>query len=290
MPAKKRPTQTTTTAADTQHEPDAPVALLSRFIAPMQSAGRLGKTTFVDELLGWCDHSGIAWQALDCDAQHATLSRRHDVPLFSLSEPEAIPRLLHEMASNEQPAPVIALDFPAQATDFLLGEFEKSDALAVLDEIRMRLTVPLFLVDDAAALESLAKVVKAFGDRADYVLVKNPARGPYTRSDASPLIGRLREAGAPTIELPAITQAARDGIQVAERKAGRSLPLSEVAPALGIVHRIEMEKFTSRVWAQMEDAAAVLLPDAALIQNRVSDARGARKGAAATVDHLDPLA
>ncbi len=292
MPAKKR--ATTTTLHDTpEGNAPAPDGVTTRIIAPMQSAGRLGKSTLMDLFLGWCDHANIPWHALDCDAQHSTLNRRYDVPLFSLSEAEAIPRLLDSLASIEERTPVVALDFPAQATDFLLAEFERADALDVLDQSQMRLVVPLFLVDDAAALESLAKVVRTLGDRADYILIKNPARGPYARPDASPMIGRLREAGAPTIELPAITQATRDAIAAAERAAGRSLPLSEVAPALRLVPRLELEKFLSRVWAQMEDAASVLLPDAALIQNRVSatrDARGAAAPGAAKINHLDPLA
>ena len=293
MPAKKR-----TTAPTIQETPEgtaqaAEASTAGRIIAPMQSAGRLGKSTLVDCLLGWLGHAGVNWNALDCDAQHGTLSRRYDVTLLNLAEPEAITRLLDGLASNEDSAPVIALDFPAQATDFLLKEFDAADALSVLEHSKMRLTVPLFLVDDAAALESLAKVVHAFGDRADYLLIKNPARGPFARSDASPMIGRLRAAGAPTIEMPALTQATRDAVSAAEREAGRSLPLSEVAPALRLVPRLEMEKFLSRIWAQMEDAASVLLPDASLIVNRVSRLRDAREGAAqeaTKVNHLDPLA
>jgi hypothetical protein len=53
------------------------------------------------------------------------------------------------------------------------------ESLRVLDALEAqetRLTVLMFAADDTTATASLAKTYRALGDRADYLLVKNPAR------------------------------------------------------------------------------------------------------------------
>ena len=283
MPPKKKapptePTETTTTTP----------SLAGRVIAPMQSAGRMGKSTFVDLYLGWLDHAGVAWRGLDFDGVHKTLSRAYEnVHLMPLSDPEAMPQLLHAL-STEEPVPVTALDFPAQATDDLLRDFERVSALEVLNSVNLRLTVPLFLVDDQAARESLAKVVRALGTEVDYILIRNPAKGPSSRVEATPAVAEMLAHGTPVVNLPVLTEVTRDAIATASRQAKTFFPLSTVKDTLPTMPRLELEKFLSRVWAQMEDAASVLLPNPALIANRVSAARDARKGASAG-EEFDPF-
>lgn len=262
--------------------------LVGRIIAPMQSAGRMGKSTFMDIYLGWLDHAGVAWRGMDLDGEHRTLSRCYqNVHLMPLSDQETIPQLLNAL-STEETVPVTALDFPAQATDELLRAFETFSALDVLESVGLRLTVPLFLVDDQAARESLAKVVRALGTRADYILVRNPAKGPSSRVEATPAIADMLAHGTPVVNLPVLTEVTRDAIAAASRAAKTFFPLSNVKDTLPTMPRLELEKFLSRVWAQMEDAASVLLPDPALIDNRVSQARDARKSAP-EVEEIDPF-
>lgn len=288
MPGKKR----TTEDAATETQPSAPGAIKTRIVAPMQSAGRLGKSTFTDVLLSWLDHAGIESYAVDCDAEHGTLSQRYDVNTVNLAEPGAMENLLTVILENPDPAPVVALDFPAQATDHITNEWKRLYALDAMDAAGYRLTVPLFLVDDAAAVESLAKVVNAFGSRVDYVLVKNPARGPYERPERTPMATRLRDAGAPTILLPEITKATRDAIAVVETRADKRLPLAEAVTGLNFISRVQLEGFLGSVWKQMEDAADYLLPNRDLIQNPVSAARNVRlesQEPAKKLNRLDPM-
>lgn len=287
-PAKKRQPATETT---TEPSPGGG-NIKTKIIAPMQSAGRLGKSTFVDMLLSWLDHAGIESYAVDCDAAHGTLSQRYDVPTLNLGDQDAMENLLNAIVSNPDPAPVVALDFPAQATDNILGEWKRLYALDAMEAAGFRLTIPLFLIDDAAAVESLVKIVNALGSRADYILVKNPARGPFERPEASRMANQLREAGAPTITLPVLTKATRDAISAVEKQAGKRLPLAEATPSLGLIHRVQLEGFIGSVWKQLEDAADVLLPNKSFIKHPVSEARVARLATeepAKAINRLDPM-
>jgi len=91
-----------------------------RFIACTQSTGRVGKSTVAEGLITWLRYAGIEFGAIDADSQHQTLFHRYpgEVAIFDAT------KTFDDFASMIQtlPAsPVILVDFPAQATDFLLS-------------------------------------------------------------------------------------------------------------------------------------------------------------------------
>lgn len=278
MAPKKKPTAEPT-------ETDTP-ALAGRVICPLQSSGRMGKSTFMDLLLGWLDHAEVDWRGLDFDGVHKTLSRAYEnVHLLPLNDGEAIPRLVDALA-HEEPVPVTALDMPAQAVDQLIRDFDEYGIMEAMEVQRLRLTIPLFLVDDQSARESMAKVLKAFGTRADFVFVRNPVKGKSTGVEATPVVAGMIEKGTPIITLPTLTERTRDAITAVSRQEKKFFPLSSMRDVLPLGPRVELAKFVPRVWLQMEEAAAVLLPDVSLIRNRVSAVADARAGA--NGEEIDP--
>lgn len=279
MPTKK---QTKAAVAD---EPEAkPSETRGRVFLPMQSAGRMGKSTVVDIFAGWLDHAGIPWRGADFDSVHQTFSRAFpNVNLMPLDEKEVIPRMLNALAT-EEPVPVTIMDMPAQATDRLLAAFAQFGALDLLEGAGLRLTVPLFLVDDTGARESLAKVVRALTDRVDYLLVRNPARGSSNRVEAVPAVAAMIEDGYPIVTLPELSDVTKDAIAALQRQERKFYPLSEVGPLLPGLAKLELSKFMPRVWRQMEEAADVLLPDRRLIQSQVQGGHVPQESAS-----LDPF-
>ena len=96
-------------------------------------------------------------------------------------------------------------DFPAQATDFLLGAWPVLRVLDALDAHQTRMTVVMFAADDPTATASMAKTYRALGNRVDYLLIKNPARFRSHAFDESALAELFKRTRVPILELPTVT-------------------------------------------------------------------------------------
>ena len=95
-------------------------AVTRRFIACTQSTGRVGKSTVAEGLISWFRYAGVEFAAVDADSQHQTLSRRYPeyVETFDATKTfDDFARMVQALPN----LPAILVDFPAQATDFLLS-------------------------------------------------------------------------------------------------------------------------------------------------------------------------
>src|SRR5271156_1958038 len=105
-----------------------PIKKNHRLVTCFQSSGRIGKSTMFEGILAWARFAGISVGAVDCDAEHKTLSKRFPEAVFAdatRSKDEFL-QLVMELPDT----PLAVADFPAQATDFLLNAVE---SLRVLD-------------------------------------------------------------------------------------------------------------------------------------------------------------
>ena len=159
-----------------QEEPtNKPAAISRRFIACTQSTGRVGKSTVAEGLISWMHYAGIDFAALDADSQHQTLSRRYpkDSAIFDATKTfDDFARMIKELPAF----PVIIVDFPAQATNFLLSAAKHFKLVEFFEQSRVRPTLLIFAADDPTAKETAANTLRFFQDSADYLLVENPAR------------------------------------------------------------------------------------------------------------------
>jgi hypothetical protein len=258
-----------------------------RFITCFQSSGRIGKSTALEGILAWADFAGVPIAAVDCDAEHLTLSKRFPEAVFvdaTKSNDEFLQLIL-----SLPDTPLALADFPAQATDFLLKAMESLRVLDALDQRGTRMTILMFAADDPTATASMAKTYRVLGDRVDYLLVKNPARFRSQIFDESPLAEVFRKNEVPVLELPAVTTTTLQQIAIASAQRKKHLTFSEAAklPGLHQMCRFEIEHFLNRVFVQCEDAAPILVPDPAFIKTRVT--RLADRLAALPVDEFQPL-
>ncbi len=240
-----------------------------RLITCFQSSGRIGKSTALESLISWARFAGIPIATVDCDAEHRTLSKRFPEAAFidATSSHDEFLQLI--MALPDMPMAVA--DFPAQATDFLLGAVESLRVLDALEAREIRLTVLMFAADDPTATASMAKTYRALGDRADYVLVKNPARFRSHTFDESALAEVFKRKGAPVLDLPPITATTLQAIEAASAEQKRHLTFAEAAKTASIpqICRYEIEFYLNRFYLQCEDNARILIPESAPIQNKV---------------------
>ncbi|MBM3856478.1 MAG: hypothetical protein FJ390_00760 [Verrucomicrobia bacterium] len=58
-----------------------------KFIACLQSTGRVGKSLFAETLIHWLNFAGVPFAGIDSDAEHRTLSSRHqEISFFNAVE------------------------------------------------------------------------------------------------------------------------------------------------------------------------------------------------------------
>ena len=241
-----------------------------RLLTCFQSSGRIGKSLVFEMLLAWARFAGIPIAAVDCDAEHRTLNKRFPEAAFvdaTRSNDEFL-QLIMDLPDT----PLAVADFPAQATDFLLSAMESLRVLDALDASDTRMTILMFAADDPTATASMAKTYRTLADRVDYLLVKNPARFRSQAFDESALAELFRKNKVPVLELSAITATTLEKIAAASAEQKKHLTYSEAVkiPSLHQMCRFEVEHFLNQVFTQCEDAARVLVPTPALIQNRVS--------------------
>jgi hypothetical protein len=68
--------------------PSEPAPIKQRFIACVQSTGRIGKSMVADGILSWLTFAGIPHAAIDTDVQHHTLSDRYKMLSWTLLRPK----------------------------------------------------------------------------------------------------------------------------------------------------------------------------------------------------------
>jgi hypothetical protein len=258
-------------------QPEAAIeqrAIKRRFIACTQSTGRVGKSTVAEGLIAWLGYAGIQFAAIDADSQHQTLFHRYpdDVGMFDAT------KTFDDFASMIQtlPAsPVILVDFPAQATDFLLSAAQHFRLLEFFDQSSVRPTLLIFAADDPTAKGSASNTVRFFGDSADYLLVENPARFKSAEFGRTALGNWLKERNTPTLHIPTVTAVTMNAWEALEDKLKRYLSLDEVCRQKDLheLSRYELQFLRNRFLVQFEDFAGHLLPDTSLIKNRVARCR-----------------
>ncbi len=135
----------------------------------------------------------------------------------------------------------------------------------------------------------MAKTYRALRDRVDYLLIKNPARFRSHAFDDSALAELFRKNRVPIIELPTLTNTTIQKIAIASAEKKKYLTYAETSKTLSIPHicRKEIEYFLNRILVQCEDAAGVLVPDPALIKNKVLRAKDNLTRLA--IDEFNPL-
>jgi hypothetical protein len=242
-----------------------------RFIACTQSTGRVGKSTLAEGLISWMRFAEIDFAAVDADTQHQTISRRYPdkVTVFDATRTfDDFSQMIQELP----PVPVILVDFPAQATAFLLEAAAHFNLIEFFERINVRPTLLIFAADDPTAQESAAGTIEFFEDAADYLLIENPARFKSGEFAQIAISAWLHERSTPTIRIPAVTATTMNAWQNLERQLERFVPLDEAKESEGLhdLSRMELDYFRNRFLVQFEDWADWILPDSNLIKNRVT--------------------
>ena len=234
-----------------------PATIKQRFIACTQSTGRVGKSTVADGLISWFEFAGIPYSAVDTDKQHHTLSDRHagKVHLFdATASADEFGLFLTSLPDK----PALIVDFPSQTTETILSNAEHFQMMDSFETLGIRPTLLIFTLE-------------FFADKADYILVENSARFRSDAFKSTALYDRFLARKSPTIVVDRISVGTLNEWDAAQHKLGRFLSLDDMEklPGLSLNARLEMSGVRNRFLVQCEECAALLIPDPALIKNKV---------------------
>jgi hypothetical protein len=265
------PNTTEPVAEKAETKPNKPVDIRHRFIGCWISAGRFGKSLTCEGLKMWLDYAQVDHLAIDADPQHRTFSRRHPEDVNEMDAARSNDEF-GALLQSAPDAPVILVDYPAQATDFLIQASRQLQLIEVFESRGIRPTLLIFAADDESAKESASAVVHYFGDRADYLLIENPARFKSEGFKKTKFYRWFLDRQTPTLRIPTITVGTMALWQKLEREEKRHLSFDKVRqhPKLDIACRMELDYVRNRFLVQCEDHASLLVPDLGLIKKKVT--------------------
>ena len=139
--------------------PSEPAPIKQRFIACVQSTGRVGKSMVADGILSWLTFAGIPHAAIDTDVQHHTLSDRYKMHLLDATSSEDE---FEQLLENLPESPTLIVDFPGNKTSKIL---EFADHFQMLNSFRasgIRPTLLIFTADDSTAKDSALETLDFF--------------------------------------------------------------------------------------------------------------------------------
>jgi hypothetical protein len=162
------------------------------------------------------------------------------------------------------------LDFPGNKTSKIL---EFADHLQMLKSFRtsgIRPTLLIFTADDSTAKDSALETLEFFGDAADYLLIENSAR--FKSDSYDEFIAR----NSPTLVVPRISAGTLNAWEAAQHRLGEYLSLDKICKAdgLNVTSVLELSGVRDRFLVGCEDCASHIIPDLALIKNKVQRAGG----------------
>jgi hypothetical protein len=257
----------------------SPTAFTKSFWIAPQSKGNLGKSLLASAGIEWLRYAGVPFRALDSDALNRSLAKRYPgvARYFDATQENEFGVMLDDLKAL--PESVVIFDPRSNFTDDLLSYFEHYQVLPMFARRGVKLVVFLFTSDNEDASNSANDLVEYF-EREDnrayargiqYVLVDNPRHFSSEDFKGRGLYEHLVSLGAPTIELPWINKVSKLAWQELEQKDGAYVSMGEAIrrPDLSDVAQLELSGFLDRMFVQFENHASAILPDPALIKNKV---------------------
>jgi hypothetical protein len=255
------------------------VPLTKSFWMAPQSKGSLAKSLLASAGVEWLQYAGVPFRALDSDAINQSLFKRYPkVTRFrDVTSENSFGVMLDQLKSL--PESVVIFDTPSQFTENFLRHVEHFQMLPMFARRGIKLVLWIFTSDDEDAKRSASDVLeyferednRAFAANVRYVMVDNPRHFSSEDFKNLGLYEHLVGLGTPTIELPWINKVSKQAWEGLEEKDGGYLPMGEAIrhPDLSDVAQLELSGFLDRMFVQFENHAGAILPDPALIKNKV---------------------
>lgn len=255
----------------------------ARLIVAATSTGKQGKSTTMGHIVDWfrTRHADMPLAVFDPDDVHRTLYRKfgpQGLAAFTPDEPHKISCLdisggegfvkFDEVLNAFGDADVVLVDGVAQK--FAEGWQQWANSLSldsVKRDLNFRVTYLLLVKEETETIDQAFRVMKHFGEKDDYLIVKVKARSgamsPWDRDQSAPVRALAEDVGARVIEFEEFLSQ----LAIAMKPPGESAPLPTLrsiaqAPNLKYSEKNRAMSDWARVLEKLDSVSDVLVPPA----------------------------
>ena len=222
--------------------------------------GGVGKSVMSRLLAQYCIDRQLPFRAYDADVSHGAMLRYYSdfSEPVDISDFESIDRVVEQTLETGR---IAILDLGAQVTRFLNRWASESALIELAGETGLGLTFWHVMDDGSDSLMLLERLLEAYGEGPDYVLVRNYGRGKdFSVLESSGVAAKADALGAGVMDLPALhapTMRKIDLISASFWAAANNRD-SSAGPTLGILERQRVKNWLNRSYEQLDK---VLDPD-----------------------------
>lgn len=216
--------------------------------------GGIGKSVLARVLSQYHIDRNIEFTAFDADQSHGALMRYYadfSTPV-DIADFESADRIVEEAAENDRN---VIVDLPAQAGAKVDRWISDAGLIEFAAEIGVDLHLWHVLDDGTDAVRLLEKTLDTYGDKPNYVIVRNLGRGSdFSYFNESEAFRKAQEAGAVIIDLPALHASAMRKIDRigASLWAAANNKSEAVGPTLGLLERQRVKVWLNNAYSAID--------------------------------------
>lgn len=216
--------------------------------------GGVGKSVVARLLAQYFIDHETPFKVFDADLSHGAMMRYYEdyTDSVDISKFEEADRIVEQGAESGTTSIV---DMAAQTSKFLNHWIAETGLIELAEELELNLAFWHVMDDGSDTLKLLQNLFETYGDKADYVLVRNFGRGGnFKYFNESDLAETAKELGAAIIDLPGLhppTMRKIDHINASFWAAANNTD-SRVGPILGLLERQRVKTWLNKVYQQLD--------------------------------------
>lgn len=220
--------------------------------------GGVGKSMMARLLAQYFIDNNLPFVGFDSDRSHGTLTRFYGdyASPVQVDRYEALDRIIE--SAVEQPGRRIIVDLAAQTHEPLVRWMDESGVLDMADLSGIALHYWHVMDSGRDSVDLLAKLLDRFGQRVQYVIVKNELRGDdFGQLDRSGQLDRAQGLGAKVVSLKKLHDVVVQKIDARNASFWQAKNLTTIdGPGLGLMERQRLKLWLSHAYAELAAADA----------------------------------
>ncbi|MDF1485156.1 mobilization protein [Ramlibacter sp. H39-3-26] len=215
--------------------------------------GGVGKSVTSRLLAQYFIDHGRAFTGFDTDRSHGSFTRFYDgyASPVAVDSFEGLDSIVNGF--EDSPDQSVVVDLAAQTLAPLAGWIEASSLFDVFAELGVAVNFWHVADDGKDASDLLGHLVGTFGERPNYIVVRNEGRGSdFGLLQASPGYARAAALGARTITLPRLHDASMRKIDAQNTSFWKAVNDKASPHALGLLERQRVKTWLAAVYGQFD--------------------------------------
>lgn len=215
--------------------------------------GGVGKSVTARLLAQYYIDHGLGFTGFDTDRSHGSFTRFYEgyASPVAVDSFEGLDAIVNGFEHDADQRAIV--DLAAQTLTPLAGWIKESDLLDVFKELGVAVNFWHVLDDGRDAIDLLGRLLDTFGDRPNYILVRNHGRGGnFALLEASQPFAGARELGARIIDLPRLHEASMRKIDAQNASFWKAVNDKTDPQALGLLERQRVKHWLASVYAEFD--------------------------------------